>query len=86
MKALSLRQEGGELRDGEARTFCTRAEWDAIHDPSWRGIPPIVIQRTLVAPGDAESEPLSLRVVWMDARGIDTPETFRVRLLGLSAT
>ncbi|MEX2531292.1 MAG: hypothetical protein WD960_11010 [Gemmatimonadota bacterium] len=48
MTGIELRQVGDELRDGDVRKSCTREEFDALRDPSWRGLPPIVIRRTAV--------------------------------------
>jgi len=81
MASLRLVSDGGMLRDAQGRAFCTPEELHRARDTSWRGLPCIVVSRAVQAP-DTEPWDTPRFAVWTDARGIETPERFRARLLG----
>ena len=70
---LTLRDRGGRMLSEDGRDFCSTSDLRAVVPLAWRGLPALVVR-----PEDGPG----LLVVWMDARGIDTPETFRARMLG----
>ena len=81
-EALRLRSDGQWLCDPEGRRFCTLEELHRARDASWRGLPCIVIQRTVHAP-DAAPWDTPTVALWSDPRGIEDPESFRARVLGI---
>jgi hypothetical protein len=72
-RSLTLRSRDGRMVDPDGRDFCTPEEIDSVASSTWRGLRPIVVE---------EEDGPGLYVLWINAQGIEDPETFRARMLG----
>ena len=69
---MALRNKDDRMVSEDGVVFCSTSEFRDVPSLTWRGLPAIVVR---------EDCGPDLHVVWIDARGIDTPERFRARML-----